>query len=135
MSRRTLPLALASIATVGVLAVPAVAPAATSVGVRLTEFKLTAAKTAVTAGKVTFTVKNAGKMEHELVVIKTSRKAADLPKNGEGKASEKGSVGEVELGAGKTKTLTLNLKKGHYALICNVGMHYMAGMRADFTVR
>jgi uncharacterized cupredoxin-like copper-binding protein len=73
-------------------------------------------------------------MEHELVVIKTNTSAAKLPvKNGE--ASEKGSVGEVELAGHKTKSLTLNLKKGHYALVCNVKGHYMAGMRSDFTVK
>jgi uncharacterized cupredoxin-like copper-binding protein len=136
--RRSLPLSLASVASVaaiGVLATPAVAPAASSVGVKLTEFKLTPTKTSAKAGKVTFSVTNAGKTEHELVVIRTTTKAADLSKNGKGKASEKGNVGEVELAAGASKTLTLNLKKGHYALICNVDMHYMAGMHADFTVR
>ncbi len=51
-------------------------------------------------------------------------------------ASEKGAVGEVEdLGQGDTKKLTLNLKKGHYALICNLPGHYKGGMYADFTVR
>jgi uncharacterized cupredoxin-like copper-binding protein len=87
------------------------------------------------AGKVTFVVKNAADMEHELVVIKTSRKAAKLPVKG-GEASEKGAVGEVEdIGGGKTKKLTLTLKPGHYALICNLPGHYQGGMHADFTVR
>ncbi len=27
------------------------------------------------------------------------------------------------------------LKKGHYALICNLPGHYQGGMHADFTVR
>ena len=31
--------------------------------------------------------------------------------------------------------LSLTLKKGHYALICNIGSHYSTGMRADFTVK
>jgi uncharacterized cupredoxin-like copper-binding protein len=96
---------------------------------------VTPAKTSVAHGRVTFRVKNGAGMEHELVVIKTSKKAASLPTSSSGKASEKGSVGEVELGAGKSKSLTLNLKKGHYALICNIGGHYKAGMHADLTVK
>jgi uncharacterized cupredoxin-like copper-binding protein len=109
------------------------ADAATSLNVKLSDFKVTPAKKSVGHGKVTFRVKNSASMEHELVVIKTSKKASQLASGG--KASEKGSVGEVELGAHKSKNLTLNLKKGHYALICNIGGHYMAGMHADLTVR
>jgi len=75
-----------------------------------------------------------GSGEHELVVIKTSTKASKLKVSG-GKASEKGTVGEVELGKGKSKNLTLNLKKGHYALICNMPGHYKGGMHVDFTVK
>lgn len=110
------------------------ADAATSLNVKLSDFKVTPSKTSVGHGKVTFRVANAASMEHELVVIKTSKKASQLGGPG-GKASEKGAVGEVELGAKKSKRLTLNLKKGHYALICNIGGHYAAGMRADLTVR
>jgi uncharacterized cupredoxin-like copper-binding protein len=35
---------------------------------------------------------------------------------------------------GKTKSKTLTLKKGHYALVCNIAKHYALGMRAPFTV-
>jgi uncharacterized cupredoxin-like copper-binding protein len=100
----------------------------------LSDFKVKPAKTSIAHGKVTFVVKNSAGMEHELVVIKTSKKASALAGAG-GKASEKGSVGEVEVAGGKTKRLTLNLKKGHYALICNIGGHYAAGMHADLTVK
>lgn len=111
----------------------AVAEAAVGDNVKLSDFKVTASRTSVPHGKVTFNVSNSSGMEHELVVIKTNTKAAKL-KIVSGKASEKGSVGEVELAGHKAKKLTLNLKKGHYALICNVGGHYMAGMHADLTV-
>jgi uncharacterized cupredoxin-like copper-binding protein len=110
------------------------ADASSSVSVKLTDFKVTTSAKSAGHGKVKFIVANKASMEHELVVIKTSKKAAKLPLS-DGKASEKGSVGEVELAGHKTKTLSLNLKKGHYALICNVGGHYMAGMRTDFTVK
>jgi len=116
--------------------VPALgADASSSVSVKLTDFKVTPSVKSVSHGKVKFVVANKASMEHELVVIKTSKKASQLAPKGGGKASEKGSVGEVELAAHKTKALSLNLKKGHYALICNVGGHYMAGMHTDFTVK
>ncbi len=104
------------------------------VNVKLSDFKIAPSKASAKAGKVTFVVKNAATMEHEMVVIKTTLKASKLPVKG-GQASEKGSVGEAEdIAGGKTKRLTLTLKKGHYALICNVPGHYQAGMHADFTV-
>ena len=31
--------------------------------------------------------------------------------------------------------MTLDLKPGHYVLLCNVGKHYKAGMRVNFTVK
>jgi uncharacterized cupredoxin-like copper-binding protein len=131
---RTSCAAAATLAAAVLVAAPAT-DAASTVSVRLSDFKVAPSKSSAAHGRVTFRVKNAAGMEHELVVIKTSRRAASLPTSSSGKASEKGSVGEVELGAGKSKSLTLNLKKGHYALICNVGGHYKAGMHADFTVR
>jgi uncharacterized cupredoxin-like copper-binding protein len=128
--------AAASAATLAaVLLLPGVgADASSSLKVKLSDFKVTPSSKSVSHGKVTFRVTNAASMEHELMVIKTTKKAAKL-KIVDGKASEKGSVGEVELAEHKSKNLSLNLKKGHYALICNVGGHYMAGMHADLTVK
>ncbi|MDA0163044.1 cupredoxin domain-containing protein [Solirubrobacter ginsenosidimutans] len=104
--------------------------------VTLSEFKISASPKTASAGKVTFNVKNAGDMEHEMVVIKTSTAASKLKVGSNNRVSEKGSVGEVEdLAGGKSKKLTLNLKKGHYVLICNIPGHYKGGMRADFTVK
>jgi uncharacterized cupredoxin-like copper-binding protein len=100
----------------------------------LSDFRVTPSKKSVPHGKVTFNVSNSSGMEHELVVIRTNTKAARL-RLVNGRASEKGSVGEVELAGHRSRKLTLNLKKGHYALICNVGGHYMAGMHADLTVK
>jgi uncharacterized cupredoxin-like copper-binding protein len=103
--------------------------------VTLSEFKVSPSPKSVSHGKVTFTVKNQGDMEHELVVIKTSKAASKLPVSGN-RASDKGAVGEVEdIAGGKSKKLTLNLKAGHYVLICNLPGHYKGGMRSDFTVK
>jgi uncharacterized cupredoxin-like copper-binding protein len=124
----------AACAVVSLCALPAAAFAASKPKATLTDGHIALSTKSAAHGKVTFSVKNSGSGEHELVVIKTSTKASKLKVSG-GEASEKGSVGEVELDKGKTKSLTLNLAKGHYALICNVPGHYQAGMHIDFTVR
>jgi uncharacterized cupredoxin-like copper-binding protein len=83
---------------------------------------------------VTFTVSNDGSVTHEYVVLRTSRPAAGLQVSG-GRASEAGHVGEIgELKVGQTKTLTLDLKPGHYSIICNLPGHYLGGMHTGLTV-
>src|SRR5215217_3676337 len=85
--------------------------------VTLSEFKVSPSPKSVSAGKVTFNVKNRGDMEHELMIIKTSKSASKLPVSNN-RASEKGEVGEIEdVAAGKSKKGSFKLKKGHYVLI------------------
>jgi uncharacterized cupredoxin-like copper-binding protein len=85
-------------------------------------------------GKVTFHVSNVGHIVHEFVVIKTDKRANGL---GTGqRVPENGNVGETgDVQAGASKGVSLKLKPGHYALICNIPGHYAAGMHTDFTVR
>src|SRR3954468_2597078 len=81
-----------------------------STKVTLDEFSTKASPKSTSAGKVTFSVRNAGDDRHELVVIKTSTSASKLKVSG-GRASTKGSVGAVQdIAGGKTKKLSLNLK-------------------------
>jgi uncharacterized cupredoxin-like copper-binding protein len=112
------------------------AKTASPIAITLSDMAITPADVNAAAGEVTFDVTNNGKMAHEVVVIKTDKKAADLgPADAEGKVSETGSQGETgDIEAGASKTLTLTLPKGHYALICNISGHYAAGMYADLTV-
>ena len=121
----------AAVAALAPATVPALADGGKTTQ-RLSSYRITGASTAK-AGTVTFKVRNASQIEHEMVVIRTSRKASQLRHSG-GRASEQGSVGEAEVAGGRSTTLTLHLKKGHYALICNIGDHYDKGMRRDFTV-
>jgi len=101
----------------------------------LTEMKIADSVSQVAAGKVTFTVINAGAVTHEYVVLKTLLPAAKLPVSG-GRASEAGRVGETgDMPVGSTKTLTLNLKPGHYSIICNLAGHFLGGMYTDLTVK
>ncbi|MDQ2909998.1 MAG: cupredoxin domain-containing protein [Actinomycetota bacterium] len=104
------------------------------VSVKLNEFNILPDKQAAPAGKVTFVLKDLGKLTHEFVVVRTAKPAGSLLKGN--KADETGAVGEVgELKPGQTKKLTLTLKKGHYALLCNLPGHYKAGQFVDFYVR
>ncbi len=104
------------------------------VPVQLNEYNVLPAKQGAPAGKVTFVLTNTGKLTHEFVVVKAVKPAGGLQKGRE--ADETGAVGEEgELKRGQTKKLTLTLKKGHYALLCNLPGHYLAGQFADFYVR
>jgi uncharacterized cupredoxin-like copper-binding protein len=101
--------------------------------VTLDDFAIKPKTTSLNAGKVEFDVKNTGKTAHEFLVIDTSKPAARL---GHGsRVPEKGNIGETgNLKPGQSKTLVLNLRKGHYAVICNDPGHYMAGMHRDLHV-
>ena len=114
----------------------AAAKTAGPIAIKMTDMAIAPADSTAAAGDVTFDITNDGKQVHEIVVIKTDKKAADLgPADAEGKVSETGSQGETgDMEAGTSKTLTLKLDKGHYALICNIPGHYAAGMYADLTV-
>jgi hypothetical protein len=104
------------------------------VAVQVDEFSVFPQTQGAPAGKVRFVVTNIGKIEHEFVVIKTSRPAGNLLKGNE--ADETGAVGELDgVKAGNARVLVLNLKRGHYALICNLPGHYRTGQFADFYVR
>lgn len=113
---------------------PAAAAAAHASAVTLSEFNVAPKPADVASGPVTFNVSNAGKVEHEFVVVKTSKPASDLLKGG--KADEAGNVGEIgSVKPGQTKALKLKLAAGHYALLCNLPGHYAAGQYADLTVK
>lgn len=135
-------LAVAAFAALVAAAAPsAAAPShqarAASVNFRMVEWDilpLTATKTGAT--RVTFVVRNAGRMTHEFVVLKTAKAAGRLAARGAREAPETGAVGEIEeIRPGEVKRLTLTLRKGHYSLICNLPFHYGRGQFVDFYVR
>ena len=104
------------------------------VAVQVDEFSVFPQTQGAPVGKVRFVVTNIGKVEHEFVVIKTPKPAGNLLKGNE--ADEAGAVGELDgVKAGNARVLVLNLKRGHYALICNLPGHYKTGQFADFYVR
>jgi uncharacterized cupredoxin-like copper-binding protein len=90
-------------------------PAETKVLVAETEFKIAAAPTALKAGEITFEVKNAGKIPHDLAIKGTADKTELIP-------------------AGGTAELKVTLKAGNYELYCTVPGHEAAGMKLSITV-
>lgn len=112
----------------------AATPLAHRVGIQLAEFSVRPTVTQAAAGKVTFAVQNSGRLTHEFVVLRTNKPAADLLRGN--RADESGNVGETgDLKPGQGKSITLSLPAGHYALICNLPGHYVAGQHTDFTVK
>jgi uncharacterized cupredoxin-like copper-binding protein len=125
---------VASKASSAAPAAPAAAALPSKVAVSLKEFKVLPGATQAAAGKVTFNVHNSGSLTHEFVVVKTNKPASQLLKGS--RADETGNVGETgNVAAGASKSITLKLPAGHYALICNLPGHYKSGQFADFTVK
>jgi uncharacterized cupredoxin-like copper-binding protein len=109
---------------------------ATGVTVKLKEFKVLASGTTVKAGKVTFTVTNVGKINHEMVVMKSNLPPGKLPVNANHRVPEKGVVGEAgDIHPGQTKKVTLTLPAGRYVLLCNIAGHYVAGQYSGFVTK
>lgn len=129
--------ALALVAGVSTAAAAPVAPAAGGGTVKtvLSEFQVVTAVKSIKAGKVTFAIRNSGRLVHELVVVKTNLAPAKLRK-ANGRADESRSVGELgDVAAGKSGKLTLTLKPGKYVLLCNLPGHFAAGQWSAFTVK
>ena len=108
-----------------------------TVNATLTDMKIAVDRTSISAGAITFMVKNNGAVEHELVVIQTDvsqdKLAADPDEAG--RMDETGNVGETgDMMVGESKTFTVTLPAGHYVLICNEVGHYPSGMHMAFTV-
>ena len=101
---------------------------------------LTATPDSAPAGDVTFTVKNTGTIDHEMVVLKTDTPFDQLPVGASepDKVDETANVGETgdpAVKPGETRTFTITgMAAGKYVLVCNIAKHYAMGMRAPFTV-
>ncbi|MEK7327501.1 MAG: cupredoxin domain-containing protein [Chloroflexota bacterium] len=90
------------------------APAPSAVTVSIKEWAIEPAAMRVAAGKVTFTVANAGTIDHDFAI--------------EG-------AGKIDLiTPGDTKTLEITLEPGTYDLLCDLAGHKEAGMVGKLTV-
>jgi plastocyanin len=94
-------------------------PAGHTIQVSEAEFKITVPAQKLTPGKVTFAVRNAGKIGHDLVV------------SGPGVT---GAAKTPLLNPGQTAKVTVTLAAGSYTLYCSVPGHRAAGMSAKLSV-
>ncbi len=141
--------ALALLAITGLLVSCSGGGSPTSGPVQATEkeWQIALASTNLKAGSLTFNIKNDGDKEHEFVIRQTDLKSDALPLNSDGEVSEDApelkpvgdpsEVAEIKSGS-SDRSITVNLKPGHYVIFCNlhVGdlLHYQKGMHVDFTV-
>jgi uncharacterized cupredoxin-like copper-binding protein len=103
--------------------------------VAMSDFKFAPTNSTAGAGKLKVTATNAGRQQHEFVLLRTDKAPGGIPVKG-GKASESSSVGEIsEQEPGKHATHTFTLKPGKYVFICNVDGHYKLGMRGALVVK
>lgn len=103
--------------------------------IRMTEFAFDPKDAVARAGKVTITAPNDGTVVHELVVLKTEKDPANLPKKGD-EVDESTSVGEIaDVEPGSTKKAAFDLAPGKYALVCALPGHYEGGMYGSLTVK
>ncbi|MFN8559363.1 MAG: sulfocyanin-like copper-binding protein [Dehalococcoidia bacterium] len=90
------------------------------------------------AGRVALRVHNAGKVPHEVILLRTSREPTALPMQ-VGRVDEKaaGAVyGAVHVPvSGDTQVAAFQLRAGTYVFLCNISGHYTSGMYATATVR
>ena len=131
-------LLLAACGTAGGTGASTTNPNGRTVNATLTDSKIVLDQITVPSGKITFNVKNAGTMVHEVVVLKTDVAADKIAPDPDepGKMSEEGSQGESgDLNPTEAKTFTLDLQPGNYVLICNQPAHYLLGMHIAFIVK
>ena len=101
---------------------------------KLTEMKIALSASQLPAGISSIDVLNLGAAPHELVILKTDKPADSL--GSEAVVPEPGKIASSkELPAGGKELMKVKLTAGHYALICNLPGHYVAGMYADLQVK
>lgn len=108
--------------------------------------RMTADRSAVAHGTVSFLVTNWGSISHELVILPLPENQipGTRPIGGDGTIDESGSLGEASNtcadGAGQgilpgaSGWVTVTLPPGRYELVCNLPGHYEAGMYTQLTV-
>jgi uncharacterized cupredoxin-like copper-binding protein len=117
----------------GMYAAVTVGAPATTPAVTLSEFKVDTASS-VKAGKYTYVIVNGGKLQHELLVFRTTLAPSAFPLDGQGEIQENGpgitkvSDGDnIDPANGQTRTIDLS-QPGTYVFVCNLPGHFKAGM-------
>jgi uncharacterized cupredoxin-like copper-binding protein len=103
------------------------------------DFAIKASPNHLPAGRVVFQARNRGPDEHELIIVRAPDAKLKLRSDGM-TVSEEGLkssiVGTLEPGTpGSVRQLRVQLKPGHYVLICNMSGHFMGGMHTVVTIQ
>jgi uncharacterized cupredoxin-like copper-binding protein len=118
---------------------PTVAPATGDQTATTTEWKVDV-PASIKAGQVNFKITNGGNVEHELLVFKAEKSAADYPVDEAGHINEEDpSITKISDGdniiAGASQDRTIDLSKpGRYLFVCNLPTHFKQGMSKIVTV-
>ena len=108
--------------------------------ITLSDFKIATGATTFKPGSYTFTIKNSGPSQHELLVFSTKLEPSAFPTDSSGDMQEDGTgVTKVSDGdnidSGKSQTRTVDLTApGTYVFVCNLPAHFKAGMVTKITV-
>jgi plastocyanin len=97
------------------------------VDVRLDEYRVLPEHIQVTAGRVTITARNTGRLTHNLVVVQFHRPLGDEDEKQYGQPTK-------TLFPGETASTTVDLKPGKYRLICSIGNHDNLGQYGELKV-
>jgi uncharacterized cupredoxin-like copper-binding protein len=97
------------------------------VDVRLDEYRVLPEHIQVTAGRVTITARNSGRLTHNLVVVQFNRPLGDEEEKQYGAPTK-------TLFPGETGVTTVDLKPGKYRLICTIGNHDNLGQYGELKV-
>ena len=122
--------------------------------VTLSEWKVTPERQTVKAGPLTIETENTGRVEHELLIVRTDRAPGDLPlglqgpaltgagqklvlgrAHGHASAGAFGGLGRTKhIQPGRIRRDSVTLAPGRYVLLCNLPQHYESGQRVALTV-
>jgi plastocyanin len=106
--------AIAALAALLAVGTAGAARRAETVRVTAKDFKFSLSTASVKAGKVTFTIKNAGHTPHDFEIANHTSKV---------------------VAAGKSTSLTVTLKAGSYPYKCTVDSHAKLGMKGVLLVK
>ncbi len=123
-------------------ATPEPSPATTEAGIELDEFVIRPDTTRARPGTLVFTVRNAGDVAHQFVVIRSDLPAAQLPRRENNRGADEAELDVVDrietIAPGDEADLNVAVEEGQYLLICNIvageTSHYLSGMYTPFAV-
>jgi uncharacterized cupredoxin-like copper-binding protein len=111
---------------------------AAAVRVAERDFRIDVRPRRVQAGHVELVVRNAGPVDHELILVRMPNGTLPLRRDGltvDEDALQAQQVAVVEpADPGTITRLQLHLRRGRYELFCNMAGHYLGGMHAFLEV-